>query len=523
MVGSGPVTGGSGWLGTWYSSRQPIGNYYLVDASLDNNQVAIGSGLFGGVATSNGDKGFLNNDMQQVGNRVLVGGPLSNGFSSPNPFYNQMKGGVIGRMLAGSWGEDTIVPGFYHSPNMGYINDGVGIRIAFDPTGIIGYAVFIGRDSTSYGNSADSTLMPIVYQSFNGGTTWSLVPALWGYDWTASHPELFLNVGKLRPQPPAQYKLFINNGIDLVVDSLGVLHLVGTVTDPYLGSTGGIDSLNLSYTYNWDYRNAHPVIWDLMTDGTTWNTMLVDSIMTAMPGSDAAVDTTTQFNCWTNAAPQGARIQVSRTPTGGKLFYSWVDSDTTLTHYIIDTFPDIYMRGYDIRTQMVTATKNVTSGNGNCYFHYMSDVGYYDNNTSEWVSPMVYTTSHLGFIPYDTVDHYYIDCGAFSNGEFTLPAMVNYGMPWSVSDHVGQQNLDIGTFPNPFASSTTFTINNKASKTIQLEVYDMLGNLVDRQNVKASAGINEMVFDGSELEAGIYYYVISTNTGKAGGKVILQK
>ena len=301
MVGSGPVTQGAGWLGTWYSSRQPSGNYYLVDASLDNNQVAMGPGLFAGVATSNGDKGFLNNDMQQVGNKVLVGGPLSDGFSSPNPFYNHVKGGEIGNMAGGSWGEDTLVPGFYHSSNMGYINDGVGMRMAFDPTGIIGYAVFIGRDSTSYGNNADSTLMPIVYKSLNGGSTWNSLPMLSGYDWPLYHPELFLNVGKLRPQAPGQYKLFTNDGIDLMVDSLGVLHLVATVTDPFLGSTGAIDSLNFSYTYNWDYRDAHPVIWDLMTDGTTWSTMLVDSIMTRMPGSDPAVDTTTQFSCWTNA------------------------------------------------------------------------------------------------------------------------------------------------------------------------------------------------------------------------------
>jgi len=235
LVGSGSVTGGTGWLGAWYSSRKADANHLNTAITDTKYFQAVGTAPFGNAGNSLTNCGFINLDMQQVGNSVMVGSALFDYTAN-----TETKGAVIGKATYSAsgdslvWSADSIVPGFLNTP-LGLITDGLGGRLAFSPDGMTGYCVFNGRLANTYGNNADSSMMPIVYKSIDGGATWNMV--LGGYDWTMEHPEIRKNVGALlgvqgmHPTPNYQH------GTDLTVDANGVLHYVTTITMPFKDGT----------------------------------------------------------------------------------------------------------------------------------------------------------------------------------------------------------------------------------------------------------------------------------------------
>ncbi len=533
LIGSGSVTGGTGWLGAWYANRQPSGTYTATNIPNQVNFCAVGTAPFGNLGNSLTNCGFLNLDMQQVGQTVLVGGALFDHTQN-----TEVKGGVVAKATYSggnfTWSADSVIPGFLSTP-LGLISDGLGGRIAFDPTGMIGYLVFNGRLSTNYGNNADSSMMPIVYKSTDGGVTWN-GPLLAGYDWTVCHPEILKGVGALQGGQAVHPTPNVQHGIDLTVDANGILHYVTTITLPWKDGVyagGGHDSLQYTYVYKWDYINNHPIIWDLMTDGTTnygWKTMMVDSILTAYMGGDPASDSTAAFNAWQNTAtflPYGAHLTVSRSSDGTKVFYGWGDTDPNVTGTSYNTQPDMIMKAYDVNAQTVSATINITNGIGTCFFSYLSDVSYFDAGMSMWVVPFVYTVGRTQaspgvYIGTGPVDYYYANCAMFDATTIANPAVVN-NCAIGIQNYVNNHTVVVGNFPNPFSNVTNIVVTLTESKPLDLKVFDAIGNLVYSKKVAGNAGENTFVFDGSTLSAGVYHYTVSAGYEKVSKKLVIQK
>lgn len=533
MVGIGSVTAGSGWIGEWWSHRMPTGNYHSTNIPNDVTFVAAGTAPFGNAGNSATNNGFINVDMQQVGQKVMVASAMWDYTAT-----TEVKGGIVAKASYASgnftWTADSLVPGFMSNAG-GLMSDAQGPRVAFDPTGTIGYAVFNGRLSTTYGNSADSTLMPIVYKSTDGGSTWT-GPLMAGYDWSTQHPECLKNVGALLASPGRRMTPNLGHGIDVAVDANGVLHYVTTITMPYEDGNyaGGVfDSLQFTYTYKWDYINNHPIIWDLMTDGTCWKTLLVDSIQTAYLGADPASDTTATYNTWQNGStffPYGAHITVSRSTDGNAIFYGWGDSDPSVTGTAFNTQPDLWMKAYDVSTNKLSATSNITNGIGTCWFSYLSDISY--SSGGSWVVPFVYTVGRNQVSPgvYDgaqPVDFYYGNCATFNSTNITIPAVVNTGVN-DIACAIGIKTnnnyvASVGNFPNPFNHTTNIVVNLNEGKAIDLKVYDTMGNLVFTKKVNGNVGENTIVFDGSSLAAGVYHYTVTAGYEKITQKMVIQK
>ena len=526
MVGSGPANNGVNWVGTWYSNRQPTGAYHTVSSTQDDNSFCVsGAAPFGSTSGNPNYSGDPNADMQQVGNTVLVAGNIFD-----ENFINQtniipFKGAVIGKgVYAGgnlTWSADSIIPNF-RLGSLGYLNSGSS-RIAFSPDGQIGYLVFIGRLATNFGNNADSTLSPIVYKTTNGGASWSATPLLPGFDWSVGHPEMLKNVANLYPNTRTgnQFMPYIPHGIDLTVDSTGVLHLVSVVTTPLPNVASSLDSIaDYSLSYHWNYTTHHPIIWDMMTDGTTWNTLMVDSIKTGLSDVNAA-DSSTSYSLW--SLGYGARIQVSRSTTGGKIFYSWADSDSSLTHTLYNTNPDIYMKSYDITHQLVTPTSNETPSNGQCYFHYLSDVSYYDSNVGGWVCPLVYTTDiHTTppFLSTDTVNYHYLNCATFYVYQYNTAASV-YRTQGAAGITSYTNNDLIKVYPNPSNGNVYVEFLNQNETIVNLQITDVVGKEIRQENLSASQG--KINIDMSNLNSGVYFITAKTASGISTQKIILQR
>jgi len=69
-------------------------------------------------------------------------------------------------------------------------------------------------------------------------------------------------------------------------------------------------------------------------------------------------------------------------------------------------------------------------------------------------------------------------------------------------------------FPNPFSEQTQIELESAQQGNAKLEVYNVLGNLVYKEDLAVSLGLNRFHFAGSNLCAGTYIYSIQLNGKK---------
>jgi len=97
----------------------------------------------------------------------------------------------------------------------------------------------------------------------------------------------------------------------------------------------------------------------------------------------------------------------------------------------------------------------------------------------------------------------------------------------SVEDYFGngiptEYNL-IQNFPNPFNPSTTIYYALPEVGSVELVIYDVLGNEVMKYSENQEAGYHTFEFDGANLPSGIYFYRMQAGTFVETKKMILLK
>jgi hypothetical protein len=79
-------------------------------------------------------------------------------------------------------------------------------------------------------------------------------------------------------------------------------------------------------------------------------------------------------------------------------------------------------------------------------------------------------------------------------------------------------------YPNPFNPSTTISYTIPKAGFVSLKVYDVLGKEVSTLvNKEISVGNHEVVFNGSNLSSGIYFYRMQAGSFNNTKKLILLK
>jgi hypothetical protein len=508
------------WKGVFYNSLKPQHQYI---AGNDSNLHTVNNLPFGSTV-------FLNADIQQAGNKIIVAGILNN---PNNQTKSTLRGGAIAKADFSSgkaiWTTDTIIPPFYNSATKGYMAS--DFRLAFAPDGLTGYAVFIGYaahnnpDSGYCFTNQFSSMIPVVYKTTNGGQTWAFAPVQ-GWD---EHFECLKNISTASPYN--YYTLFYSpygaeHGIDLTVDVNGVLHLVSVVgSAPYHGQYP--DSLmSLPYNKQWDYVNYHPIIWDFTTNGTQWQTMMVDSIMSAPTGINPTVDTTATYGKWKsnngNYFGQSAHIQVSRSVDGKVIFYSWADSDPNVAGTIFNNTPDILMKGFDVTKGKTTHTKNITNGLGTCFFYCAANIAAGTYNSGNWQIPLTWQNGQVKDAAgvYDgtkPVDYYYMPCTPFASVDFIIQAAIN-SPNTIICEGIEQfaNNNQVKIYPNPAQKKITIETNTNEKQTLQ--IFDVAGNLVLTQTINGKTTI-----DAGNLSEGVYYINISGIRGTVNKRLVIVK
>ena len=92
----------------------------------------------------------------------------------------------------------------------------------------------------------------------------------------------------------------------------------------------------------------------------------------------------------------------------------------------------------------------------------------------------------------------------------------------SAHQSISNGDLTIQNFPNPFHSSTQFEFSIPVSCLVSLKVYDMSGRKLETLvHEKMPGGRHVILFDGSDLAGGTYFYILHAGDHVESGKFIL--
>ncbi|MGD9898602.1 MAG: T9SS type A sorting domain-containing protein [Calditrichaceae bacterium] len=99
----------------------------------------------------------------------------------------------------------------------------------------------------------------------------------------------------------------------------------------------------------------------------------------------------------------------------------------------------------------------------------------------------------------------------------TEPTSITEPEPFMIHSYNLMQN-----YPNPFNPSTAIRFELLSSGSVSLKVYDLLGKEVRTLvNGWVAAGAHEVLFDGSNLSSGVYFYRLETNDYSQMRKMLL--
>ncbi|MCW3077795.1 MAG: BNR/Asp-box repeat protein, partial [Bacteroidetes bacterium] len=238
-VVAGPVTGGSGWQGSFFASKQLGSANYNPSASgapgamqfIASNPVtpAIGKMDFPAYGFNSSADGKIH-VLGEIVSDINGTTNLAYGYRGLNIVKGTFNSGVF-NWTGDSLLFDPIVRTNSSSPADPYKMISGRPFMAWNEAGTIGYVAVIGVRATPT-NSQSSGYQPIVWKTTNSGASWSSVPAI---DFASP---TYSNVMKRIDPTSTNTNVTIpqfntGEGFGLVVDANGLLHFVGTIQGTY--------------------------------------------------------------------------------------------------------------------------------------------------------------------------------------------------------------------------------------------------------------------------------------------------
>lgn len=373
---------------------------------------------------------------------------------------------------------------------------------AWSEDGATGYVWTLGRVTGSDYRS----YMPVVWKTSDNGATWAMQTPFDFSTITALTEWLQPMQGMTTSRPQ------FTSALDGVVDANGDLHLMSNVQAAFSNHD---DSLGYSYTVAGVYNGAmfNP-IFDVYTTSTGWDAKHLGNLYTvAVDAADGG------YGSGADAIGWDERLQASRTKDGTKVFAGWADSDTVsapenASGFKMNAFPNLIVVGRNITNGKQTEVTNFTVGSaqdGDCFFHYLSDVVITDNGT--YKIPM--TEIDKGVDPINPITHNYVKGIEFTDADF----ITNPGFASKVNDIATvSQNR-----PNPFTGTTTIDVKLTQSSQVVVEIMNVTGQKVmELNNGTLSAGNHSFQIDGSQLSTGVYFYTVRAGNSSITKKMIVQ-
>jgi hypothetical protein len=506
IVGSGPWHPGSSWQGNFFASKQltfPGSNSTGSAIFPDNLNLALTPGQI--------KQDFARTDMQNTTDgKIHVLGELIANINdvSSNAAYG-WRGVALnyGTFNAGSftWTVDSLKPNF-KLDGAGDANGSTQSNQAWSEDGTIGYVVFTGVDANAVAGTSMNTFQPYVYKTTNSGATWFRYAPLYDFNTIPSISDrLYIANG-----PVAKAFVSVGEGSSATVDASGNLHFLATFTSAY---SDNIDSLGYTISPNYNY------FWNYITDFSTtsnggWCAFVVDSLSTEGPTAAE----TNWLGGASGALAYDARLQISRSTDGMKLVYSWVDSDTLITSSHFNTQPNIRMKGYDLATNKMTATKDMSTGKAGAdynSFWFLSSPIIANPVAGTWQVPTIYTASDDGtLIPDNPVSYYYMDDNTFSSADFNT-LYIGGCTPTGIKQQANTTFENMNFYPNPASSNGTIDVQLNETAKLDITILNSVGQSVFATSVSGNIGSNKVNVNLSSLSSGLYFYQVKIDNSKA--------
>lgn len=531
IVGIGPYTSSAGgWGGTtnghWYASKQITTPGNTTSGADQQSSAYQGGFLKSHYMNRNSISAIEGGMIRSLGN--IVNDPAGTTNATFGLRGILMSKGVFN---AGAfvWSVDTFKPPV-NSRTDGSLLLGTSSPIqAWDETGTVGYVITLGSRLSQTVSANHVGPMgghqPIVYKTTNSGASWSLLPAN-----DFADPIQFKGVyDRMYPLNTNTNVIVANftgsEGIDAVVDMNGQLHIA---TMNYGHYYNHVDSLGYQYVFGTEQYSygetgpfEYPIIYDFYTKPTGgWDYHMVDSMGTEGPGSTSGSPGYSS-NQWTSSSAKytsDARIQMSRSADGSKLFYSWTESDSTFTGVKWNMYPDLKMKGYDLTTNKVSGRVNITSGvigaDQQAYWHFMSSKSATNGSCQDIPFTISYNATNNGDIQVDT---YYLGGVSLCNSSYLYNPMSPKGVGAGIANNTAAA-YEVNNFPNPADKATTIMVSLKEASHFEVTLYNSIGQLMDTYKMNGQTGNNEINVDLSNFKSGIYFYNV-----KVGGSVVTKK
>ncbi|MBA2611639.1 MAG: T9SS type A sorting domain-containing protein [Bacteroidetes bacterium] len=539
VVGSGPCNVGGSWGGSWFASKKlavPGSTLFNNVASQTPNaqQFFSTSGPFG--------PNVYSNDWPVYGFSSTDDGVIrSMGQLTPDPDASPInaKGAVIqkGVFNAGTftWSTDSIVPPVLVKSDL-FLQMNSYAYMAWSESGTVGYVVFIG--SRTGATLSNRGWQPIVYKTTNSGGSWALLP---GIDFNNA---AFALVKKRLDPVNSNTTLvipFFNpyEGLDCTVDANNKLHIASVIA-----ATSSSDPDSLAYTngytteqYTWPHTaNKHPYLYDFYGDGTgAWNFMTIDSLTSEAPSSVSGNPGFTD-NPWDDDAGKvtsDSRIQISRTPDGKFITYTWAESDPNFTNggkfwnnipnikarmWSTDPSLPVTLSGTEINvTKPATAIPNISN---QAFFHFTSPTS---SSASITTAPNTVTVQVKTPI---TITHNVFNPTYIQNAPNThyystelLTFLFSNGTGFN---ELQKDAVQFSLYPNPAHQNALVALDLKEAATLEISVLNYLGQVVKQKVYKAQFGKNEMDLDLLNLNSGIYFVSVKNGNLVSTKKLIVE-
>ncbi|HWY12221.1 MAG TPA: T9SS type A sorting domain-containing protein [Bacteroidia bacterium] len=529
LVGSGPITNGTNWIGNWYASKQ-ITTPGNTTGGADQQSILSASSALKkhGFArySFNTIEGGMARSIAEVENDP-------NGTTYPTIGYRgaaMVKGVFSAGVFV--WSVDSFCPPVNTRPaDASRIVFGAPIQ-AWDDAGQNGYVILFGSRAGELANATHAGpkggIQPIVYKTSTGGTSWALLPSQ-----DFADPVAFKGVYDRTFPIATNSNVIIANfqgseGYDAAVDVNGQLHLASML---YGHNQSQLDSLGYRYVFgteqwSWGEKSSFnfPTIYDFYTKPTGgWDYIMVDSMGTEGP-SGTSGQPGYGSNLWSDGSgarmAQDARLQMSRSTDGKKLFYSWTESDTTIANLKWNIYPAIKWKGYDVTINKVTPRMDATAGDPNvdqlAYFQYMCDKAV---GASSVCMTMPFTvTKNAGYDGSVNVDTYFLGDQVCPTS-FSINPMHPLGVTTINNPAV---NFDVFNYPNPASQATTIIIGLKKAGNLEVVLYNSVGQMLTTYKINGQLGANEINVDLSGYSAGVYFYNVKVGNSVVTKKLIVQ-
>ncbi len=528
VIGCGPVIdGGGAWAGNFYASKQLSAFTTTASQVANAQQFFDTNGPFGPSVFSNDwpTYGFTSTDDGVV--RSL--GQLT---YDPDAAPIDARGAVIqkGVFNAGvfSWSTDSLLPPVVIKSDATLQMSQNGL-MAWNEAGTVGYVVFIGsRIGATLSNTG---WQPIVYKTTNSGTSWNIIP---GIDFNSPTFQFIKNrLDAVNGNPGLQIPMFDPfEGIDCAVDANNKLHIASI-----LATTASSDPDSLAYTpeygvdqYTWLHGpGRHPYLYDFIGDGTAaWSFLVLDSLSSEAPNSVAGYPGFSD-NPWDDdggKVTSDARVQLSRSPNGQTIVYTYAESDTNFTNGARkwNTLPNVKARAWNSLNPLasineINVTKPSVGLNPNvanrAMFHFVAITSSNPlsiSQTSVQVKMPLTVTNSNPYIQGSSNTHYY----STETLNFTFPPMAG------ISENHYSAVSAFDMYPNPASQKCTVLISAADAADLEISVTNYLGQVVKKQNYKAQQGMNEVNVDLTSVKTGIYFVTVKNGINVSTKKLVVE-